>query len=189
MNEPDVTQVGGTEAGEAVIQPSVFTCNSSWHADSALTCGRCEGTICPDCLVHTPGGTRCKPCAKLKRPPMYELSTRHYALAAGTSLMLGMPMGVVGALFLPPGGAGFFGILIGFFIGTGVGSVYATTLTRVTGGKRGVGMQLMAVGGIVVLLLVRQVLGAGLNLQLLSFDLVGPVTGFVAASVAWQRLR
>ena len=38
-------------------------------------------------------------------------------------------------------------------------------------------------------LLIRQFLGGGFDLQLLSFDLVGPVTGFVAASVAWQRLR
>ena len=184
MNEP-----GPTEAGEAVIQPSVFTCNSSWHAESALTCGRCEATICPDCLVHTPGGTRCKPCARLKRPPMYDLSLAHYALAAGTSLTLGILLGIVGALFVPPGRLGFFGILIGFFVGTGIGSVYATALTRVTRGKRGTGMQVTAVCGIAVLLLVRQLLGAGFDLGLLSFDLVAPVTGFVAASVAWQRLR
>ena len=187
MNKPEST--GVSEADEAVIQPSVFTCNSSWHAESALACGRCEATICPDCLVHTPGGTRCKPCAKLKRPPMYELSARHYALAIGTSLILAIPMGVVGALFAPPGRLGFFGILIGFFVGSGIGSLYATTLTRVTRGKRGTGMQVTAVGGIVVLVLIRQFLGGGFDLQLLSFDLVGPVTGFVAASVAWQRLR
>ncbi len=184
MNEPDV---GG--AGEAVIQPSVFTCKSSWHPDSALECGRCTATICPDCLVHTPGGTRCKPCANLKRPPMYDLSAGHYALAVVMALILAIPMGVVGALFIPPGRLGFFGILIGFFIGSGIGSVFATAITRVTRGKRGTGMQLVAIGGIVVLLLVRQFLGGGLDLRLLSFDLVGPVAGFAAASVAWQRLR
>jgi hypothetical protein len=172
-----------------VIQPSVFTCKSSWHADSALECGRCGVTICPDCLVHTPGGMRCKPCANLKRPPMYELSAGHYALAVGIALLLAIPMGVVGALFIPPGRLGFFGILIGFFIGSGIGSLLATAITRVTRGKRGTGMQLIAVAGIVVLLLVRQFLGAGLDLRVLSFDLVAPVTGFVAASVAWQRLR
>lgn len=184
MNEPDVSG-----AGEAVIQPSVFTCNSSWHPDSALACGRCSATICPDCLVHTPGGMRCKPCANSKRPPMYDLSARHYALAVGMVLILAIPMGVVGALFIPPGRLGFFGILIGFFIGSGIGTVFATAITRVTRGKRGIGMQVVAVAGIVVLLLVRQLLGAGLDLRVLSFDLVAPVTGFVAASVAWQRLR
>lgn len=184
MNESDTSG-----AGEAVIQPSVFKCNSSWHADSALECGRCSATICPDCLVQTPGGTRCKPCANLKRPPMYELSAGHYALAVGMVLILAMPLGVVGALFIPPGRLGFFGILIGFFIGSGIGSLFAKAITRVTRGKRGTGMQLIAVAGIVVLLLVRQFLGAGLDLRVLSFDLVAPVTGFVAASVAWQRLR
>ena len=184
MNERD-----STEATEPLIQPSVFTCNSSWHPESALACGRCGATICPGCLVHTPGGTRCKPCANLKRPPMYELGASHYALAAGVSLILALAMGIVGALFVPPGRLGFFGILIGFFVGSGIGSVYATAITRVTRGKRGIGMQLVAAGGIVALLLIRQFLGGGLDLRLVSFDLVGPVAGFAAISVAWQRLR
>lgn len=183
MNEPELTATN-----EAAIQPSVFTCNSSWHVDSELACGRCAAIICPDCLVHTPGGTRCKPCANLKRPPMYELGTSHYLRAAGASLALALPLGIVGAIFLPPGGFGFFGILIGFFIGTGVGSLYVRAITSATGGKRGTPMQVAAVSGIVGLLLIRFAF-AGLPFELLRFDLMGPIAGFVAASVAWQQLR
>jgi len=184
-----MSEFGSTEASEAPIQPSVFTCNSSWHAESELACGRCGAIICPDCLVHTPGGTRCKPCANLRRPPMYEVGMSHYALATGVSLALGIAMGIVGALFLPPGSRfGFFGFLIGFFVGSGIGSVYAGAITRVTRGKRGLGMQLVAVLGIVVLLLVRQAPDL-VEFGTLRFDLVGPIVGAVAASVAWQRLR
>ena len=172
----------------AAIQPSVFTCNSSWHADSELACGRCGAIICPDCLVHTPGGTRCKPCANLRRPPMYELNTSHYLKAAGASLALSLPLGVIGAIIIPPGGIGFFGLIIGFFIGTGVGSLFARTITWASGGKRGLPMQAAAISGIVGMLLVRFAL-AGLPFEALRFDLIGPVAGFIAASVAWQQLR
>ena len=104
-------------------------------------------------------------------------------------MVLAIPMGIAGALLFPSGRLGFFGILIGFFVGSGIGSLYAKALTRVTRGKRGTGMQVIAVSGIVLLLLIRQFLGGGFDLRLLSFDLVGPVTGFVAARAAWQQLR
>jgi hypothetical protein len=171
-----------------VIQPSVFTCNSPWHADSELACGRCGAIICPGCLVHTPGGTRCKPCANLRRPPMYVVGASHYLRAAGATLALAVPMGVVGALFLPPGGFGFFGLLIGFFLGTGIGSLFARAITAATNGKRGIPMQSIAVGGVIILLITRFTL-AGLPFDALRFDLVGPIAGFIAASVAWQQLR
>jgi len=172
------------------IQPSVFTCNSSWHAESELACGRCGAIICPGCLVHTPGGTRCKPCANLKRPPMYVLDTSHYLRAAGASLALALPLGLIGAIFLPVGGFGFFGILIGFFLGSGIGSLYARTLTWATGAKRGMPVQIAAVSGIVGMLLIRFALSSdGLALDQLRFDLLGPIVGFVAASIAWQQLR
>ena len=183
MNEPE-----GAASDPPAIQPSVFTCNSSWHAESELACGRCGAIICPDCLVYAPGGTRCKPCANLRRPPMYELETSHYLRAAGASLALAIPLGVIGALFIPPGGIGFFGILIGFFVGSGVGSLFARAITRATAGKRGIAMQAAAVSGIVGMLLIRFAL-AGLPFELLRYDLIGPIAGFVAASVAWQQLR
>lgn len=182
MNEPELS------AEPAAIQPSVFTCNSSWHPESELACGRCGAIICPDCLVYAPGGTRCKPCANLRRPPMYELGTSHYLRAAGASLALAVPLGAIGAFLIPTGGIGFFGILIGFFVGSGIGSLFVRAITAATGGKRGVAMQAAAVSGIVALLLVRFAL-SGAHFELLRFDLVGPIAGFVAASVAWQQLR
>ena len=183
MNERD-----STAQEPAVIEPSVFTCNSTWHPESQLACGRCGAIICPPCLGHTPGGTRCKPCANLRRPPMYEVGATHYLRAIGITLALAIPMGFVGALFLPPGGVGFFGILIGFILGSGIGSLLARAITRASGGKRGTGMQSIAIGGVVVILLTRFAL-AGLPFELLRFDLIGPIAAFMAASVAYQQLR
>jgi len=172
----------------AAIQPSVFTCDSPWHPESELACGRCGATICPGCLVHTPGGTRCKPCANLRRPPMYELGASHYLRAAAASTALAVPLGVVGAFLIPLGGIGFFGILIGFFVGTGIGSLFVRVITAATGGKRGIAMQAIAISGVIGMLLTRFALD-GLPFEMLRFDLIGPIAGFVAASVAWQQLR
>ena len=183
MNERD-----STADEPAVIEPSVFSCNSSWHPESALACGRCGAIICPDCLIHTPGGTRCKPCANLHRPPMYEVGASHYLRAVGVTLALAIPMGAVGALFLPPGVFGFFGILIGFFLGSGIGSLLARAITSATGGKRGVAMQGVAIAGVAVILLTRFAL-SGLPFELLRLDLMGPIAAFMAASVAYQQLR
>lgn len=134
----------------AVIQPSVFTCNSSWHPDSALACGRCEAIICPDCMVHAPGGIRCKPCANLRRAPMYQVGVKHYLRAGGIMLVLVLPIGF-GAALIPS--FGFFSLFIGFIAGRGLGSLFAQAITRASGGKRGVGMQSVAVAGAVVLVL------------------------------------
>jgi len=176
------------QAAAEVITPQVVNCRSDLHADSALTCGRCTTTICPACMVHTPGGIRCKPCAHLRRPVMYQLNASHYLRAGGVSLALGVGMGVVGAIFLPPGAFGFFFIFIAVLLGTGIGSVYAQAITRVTRGKRGTPIQLIAIAGIAVLLVTRFAL-SGLEFSQVSVDLVGPIAGAIAASVAWQRLR
>jgi hypothetical protein len=173
----------------AVIEPSVFSCNSSWHPDSALACGRCGAIICPDCLIHAPGGTRCKPCANLRRPPMYEVGVTHYLRAAGIMLVLALPIGF-GAALIPS--FGFFSLFIGFIAGRGLGSLFAQAITRASGGKRGVGIQSIAVAGAVVLVLVlllTRVALLDLPFGLIRFNLMGPVAAVVAASVAWQRLR
>ncbi|MQC83048.1 MAG: hypothetical protein DWG75_02165 [Chloroflexi bacterium] len=120
---------------------------------------------------------------------MYELGTSHYLRAAAASVGLGVPMGVVGWMFLPPGsGIGFFSIFIGFFLGSGIGALFVRAITRATGGKRGFAMQAIAIQGIVLILVTRFAL-AGLPFDQLRYDLIGPVAAFIAASVAWQQLR
>ncbi len=120
---------------------------------------------------------------------MYQVGWSHYALAAGTVGILSLLLGVVGAVLVPPGRLGLFGLLIGLFAGSGIGSLFGAAILRVTGGKRGPGMQLIAAVGVVVLLAVRLTLGGEISLELVMRDLVGPLAGIIAVSVAWQRLR
>lgn len=171
-----------------LIEPSVFTCKSSWHAESALTCGRCNAIICPDCLVHAPGGTRCKPCANLRRPPMYEVGLQHYLRSSAITMALAIPLGVIGALILPFGGMGFFGILIGILTGSVMGSLLASAISWATNGKRGPMMQTLAIVGVGIILLPRFLL-TGLPFELLHIDLIGWTIGTLAACVAYQKLQ
>lgn len=171
-----------------LVEQSIFTCKSSWHAESALTCGRCNAVICPGCLVHAPGGTRCKPCANLRRPPMYEIGFQHYLRSSAIAIALAIPLGAMGAVVLPFGSMGFFGILIGFFAGSIIGSLLASAIIWGTKGKRGPMMQTVAIVGVGIILSTRFVL-TGLPFELLYIDLIGWITGTMAACVAYQKLR
>jgi len=46
--------------------PGAFYCAKHNKAVTRLRCGRCENPICPKCTVYTPGGTRCRTCARHK---------------------------------------------------------------------------------------------------------------------------
>lgn len=156
--------------------------------ETELRCGRCEAYICPRCLVFTPVGTRCPDCARLRRPPMYELGVGHLLRAYAVSLVVGGVLGVVGG-FVMPAGAGRGGmllLLLSLFAGIGAGAALAAGIDRATGGKRGVPVQLAAVAGVLVAATIRLVLAG--DLALAGSDVVGAVAVLTAVASSWQRL-
>jgi hypothetical protein len=171
------------------MQESVTTyCETHPDIESELRCGRCERLICPRCLVYTPGGVRCRDCAQLRRPVMYELGTEHYLRGTLASIVVGVAIGLVGGLLLPPNSRiAFFGLLLGVFAGMGAGSLIAEAITRATRGKRGLSVQWMAINGLLIAGVVRLVVSG--ELDEITRDLFGLVTIGVAMAVAWGRLR
>lgn len=171
------------------MQESVTTyCETHPDVESELRCGRCERVICPRCLVHTPGGVRCRDCAQLRRPVMYELSTEHYIRGALAGILVGTAIGLVGGLLLPPTSRiAFFGLLLAVFAGMGAGSLMAEAITRATRGKRGLAVQWMAMNGLLIAGLVRLVISG--ELDAVTRDLFGLFTVGIAMVVAWGRLR
>ena len=158
------------------------------EVETGLSCGRCGTPICPRCLVYTPGGTRCPDCAMLRRPPMYEVAPLDYAKAVVAAAVVGVPLGVIGA-FLPPSPfVNFFSILIAFFAGSGAGTLMAGAIARATNRKRGMPMQVIAAGGILLAAGVRISL-AGIPLAFILRDMSGAVLVVVAISIAYGRLR
>lgn len=60
--------------------------------ETNIRCGRCEKTICPECLVHSPVGMRCPDCARVNVVPTYDVPLPF--------LLRGIGAGVAAALVL-----------------------------------------------------------------------------------------
>ncbi|MBM3140514.1 MAG: hypothetical protein FJZ92_10030 [Chloroflexi bacterium] len=164
-------------------------CERHPGTETYITCGRCGVAICPQCMVHTPGGIRCPHCAQLRRPPMYEISLRDYLRAVPAALSAAIAIGFVGALLLPPrSNAGIFLLAIALIAGLGAGAGIAEAITRATNRKRGRAMQLVALGGVMVAGVLRLVF-TGLDPALWVQDIVGGFALAVALVSAWGRLR
>lgn len=167
----------------------IVACPRHPSVETALTCGRCATPICPQCLVHTPGGIRCPDCARMRRLPMYTLGLGHALRAAAAGIALAVPLGVVGALILPPTGrVGLLGFLFALFAGTGAGTLVAEALQRASGGKRGPVIIGIAAATL-VLAWVTRIVVADVPWQIAARDVMGfAIVGF-AVVAASGRLR
>lgn len=138
-------------------------------------------------MLHTPGGIRCEDCADLRRPPMYELDVGDIAKAALAAGVTALPLGLLGAVLLPPQRfAGFFTLAIALLLGFAAGSAVSAVIDRVTG-KRGTAMQLIAAASIVIAAALRLVIGS--DLALVTRDVAGAVAAVAGVAYAWNRLR
>ncbi len=171
----------------ATVPEPIVMCARHPSVETALRCGRCDTPICPSCLVYTPGGTRCPDCARLRRPVMYELAPLDIAKAAGAALVVAVGLGLAGVILLRPGGGvPFFGLMLALLAGAGAGALMAEAITRVTRGKRGRTMQLVAAGGLVTAWLLRLALAGALSFLL--GDVLGGIALAASIVAAWQRL-
>ncbi|MBI2760064.1 MAG: hypothetical protein HYX51_01395 [Chloroflexi bacterium] len=160
-------------------------CATHPDVETDLRCGKCDTPICPRCLVQTPVGARCKSCANLRRPPMYQVSAPVMARAAGVSLAIGAATGAAWGFLLPNSlGIGILGIFIALFIGSPIGYGFANLLDKVTNRKRGPVMQGIAVAGIVGAWLVHVAVGAEIRGDIFGLALVA-----AACAGAISRLR
>jgi len=119
----------------------VIYCVNHPDRETLLRCNKCGKPICPECAIRHPVGLRCRECAQLRRIPTYDLSPRHYTLA----LAAGLPSAIVGVIL-----GGIFSHFIsipligGLVIAFAVGLLTAEAISRATGYKRGVGLQVVA---------------------------------------------
>ena len=162
-------------------------CNSDWHVSSQLLCGRCEKKICPECLIHTPGGTRCRTCAEMRKSPIYTLKFGHYLAVIGLSIFVVPLQGYAMYFFVPIQGIGFIGMIIAFILGLIIGTLQAMLISKVTRGKRGRPLQLIAVVVILSSVLVRYLL-VDFDQRTIESDLISPLASFIACIYVWQRL-
>jgi len=158
---------------------TIVQCPKHPGVETALRCSRCEGPICPRCLVHTPVGARCRDCARIVRSPVYMLNSVQFVRAAGAALVGGVAMGLIWGFVLRPFSIGFLSI----FIGAGLGWVFTRAMELATGRKRGPVVVGCAVAGI----------GIAWGMQFLFVPTHIALYGLVAVGVgvyfAYQNLR
>ncbi len=146
----------------------VIYCANHPDRETLLRCNKCGKPICPECAIRHPVGLRCRECAQLRRLPTYDLSPRHYvlALAAGLpSAIVGMILGGIFSRFLA------IPLIGGLVIAFAVGLLTAEAISRVTGYKRGVGLQVVAA----ICVVFGYFIGNPLLLLVTSYLLVGRI--------------
>jgi hypothetical protein len=165
-------------------------CATHPNVETELACGKCGKPICPRCLVHTPVGARCRECANVRRLPQYHISAGFLLRGAGAALAAGAVLGGLWGLLLPYQLGLFFGLGVGFGVGYGVGESVSLATNR----KVGPPLQGIAVAGVIVALVLRDVIeaaqlrNAGIS-DVLTNDSLGYIVTIVAAIVAIGRLR
>ena len=153
-------------------------CATHPEVETNLSCGRCGSPICPKCMVQTPVGTRCPDCAKLRRLPTFEVSSRQYLIASGVGVGVAIVAGIAWALIFGLFPAIYFYVLLAAGVGFAIGELISLSVNR----KRG--LRLQVIGGM------SMVLSSAIGYLFMGFFspylLIGLALGII---VAISRLR
>lgn len=128
-----------------MAEPGVLYCANHPTEETLLRCSKCNKPICKKCQVRTPVGIKCRDCAEIVKSPIYTVSWRDYILAGFVGLLV-----ATFAAFV----MNFIGMFLSFFLGAAVGTMIAEVISRVSGYKRGRGLQIVAVGCIILGMLI-----------------------------------
>ncbi|MGC4105047.1 MAG: hypothetical protein QM753_01675 [Thermomicrobiales bacterium] len=168
----------------------------SYHPNvmTGLRCSRCGKPICPECAVHTPVGWRCPDCAGVRGLPTYRTSSSTLLKAIGLGLLVAVGVAVLWRFF--PAWQFYLCLLLGFGV--------VETMAKAANYKRGLDLQLSAMGVIAVGLVLARVLIAqrwGIDLamvndmvpgvaRVLQLELIPDlVYAAIPFAIAWIRFR
>jgi hypothetical protein len=129
---------------EPVDQPAQvgpWQCAAHPSVETYLRCGRCERPICPKCMIQTPVGSRCRDCARMRKPPTYNPTILDYLRGAAGALAVAFGGGFLISLLF--GGRPMSGVLALLVMG-GLGYLVGEATTRVARRRRGTSMGIIA---------------------------------------------
>jgi hypothetical protein len=173
--------------------PETLYCVNHPERETLLRCGKCGQPICPECAVRHPVGLRCPQCARLTKVPIYDVPAPYYLRALGAGLGTALACAVVAdvlPIFVPV-------MFLSFLLAIAAGTIIGEAISRVTGYKRGRGLQIIAalsvvLGSIGGTLIVSAFEFGGAALLLLPAIVLNPyywIYPIIAAAVAVMRLR
>ena len=146
-----------------------------------LRCGKCEATICPQCMVYAPVGARCPDCAQTAPLPMFDVGNLELAKAVAVSLSIGIGGGVLIGFLAPI----LFGMLEVVAL-AGLGYVLGELVSKSVNRKRGRVLQYVAISGMAAAFLTSLVVALATTGLFTIWAIIGAAAGgYVAAT----RLR
>jgi hypothetical protein len=101
-------------------------CSFHPNVETNVRCAECDRYICPNDMVQTPVGYKCRECARPKKSELGYVKPKQYLYA----LLAGMGAGVLGGLVL--GAIGFRSIILALVFGF----LVAEATRRGSGGHR-----------------------------------------------------
>lgn len=73
-------------------------CPNHPRTETNLRCGKCDDLVCPQCMVHTSVGVRCKECANVRRIPTFDVSASYLTRAIVAGVAIAVAGGVLFAI-------------------------------------------------------------------------------------------
>ncbi|MCX8053577.1 MAG: hypothetical protein N3B12_07190 [Armatimonadetes bacterium] len=114
---------------------TITTCARHPRVTTNLRCATCGTPICPQCLVQTPVGAKCRSCASSVGGSLFRPTPKQFVMSCAAGLVSGAIAGLAVEFNL-----GFFSLLLGLVYGGFVGEI----ILRASGRKRGVKMESIA---------------------------------------------
>jgi hypothetical protein len=124
----DVTDEMRQQWDRAAAAGEPLFCIDHPQRETVLRCNRCAAPVCPDCVVSTPVGFRCKKCIKAQQSGFYNARWYDWIIAAIISFALSIPAAAVTGLL-----GWWFSLIISPFAGSLIGGA----VHWATGRRRG----------------------------------------------------
>ena len=159
-----------------------------------VTCSSCAKPLCPDCMVFSAVGIKCKDCARLPRSARAMVRPRKLVLAVAAGLATGIALGF--AYYYILGSLRFFFLFM--FAAAGIGYLVGEAVSRVSGRFHGWQTASAAAASTLIGFLLPPFTAAfisyGANWQTVVFALgargiINWVVMVFAAYLAWKRNR
>lgn len=177
----------GTDRGPELDEPEGATyCARHPQVETYLRCGRCDTPICPRCLIQTPVGARCRDCANLTRLPTFDVTPAFFARGFGAAMAAGVVTGWVWSFIAINIGVGLF---VGVFLGMGIGWAISEAVGAATNRKRGLGLQVCVIAGVVLAFFVQDLLVDVPGLFESQFRATQFIVAAIAAFFGASRIR
>jgi hypothetical protein len=161
-----------------------------------VTCSACGKPLCPDCMVFSAVGIKCKGCSRMPRSTRVTLKLDRFVLAVAAGLASAIALGF--AYYYILGSLRFVFGFIMIFVAVGIGYVVGEAVSRASGRFHGLQTGVTAAAATLIGFLLPPFTAAflsyGVNWRTVVFALsargiMNWIVMLVAAYLAWNRNR